>query len=276
MVSNVSRQARKESTATTKMFSSNWRQDPKESTTTTKMMSDDRRQAGQKRPLSPGSTVNKQTTQSWNIGDVAFLKEKEAFSDIDRQELIESRVLPFGALGHPVIILDSSPDSSHHIVVTVSAYNSGPDIDYKAPWKQSYHNQKNPEDFRAFFGSERPGDKHDYLRLEEGQSWPKPKTSWVYTKASFLVPSTVLREFRRSRVKGWKHLHVTQASIDSLRAQMTASSSKFPVLTRDLKLQTSERRPKRANTQSGHFAQAYHNRHGDGSHGYQGYMSCSR
>ena len=122
----------------------------------------------------------------WTVGDVAFLRPSTQFSESDYAALITPQrgqrcgYLNPSATGHPVIILAAT--SSHVVVTTVSAYGSGRENGFLAPWRQQCHRQKRPEDFRSFVGCEAFGSR-PLLRLEPGMAWPKPKTSWVYIQS---------------------------------------------------------------------------------------------
>ncbi|KAL2256996.1 hypothetical protein VTK26DRAFT_789 [Humicola hyalothermophila] len=152
----------------------------------------------------------------WAAGDVAFLRRVEEFSPSDYAALMKPRRsegrghLQRGATGHPVIILAGT--RTHVVATTVSAYGSGPENGYLAPWKQRRHQDKEPEDFRSFSGSERPNGR-PFLRLEPGMSWPKRRTSWVNIQSVFVVPRTVLARFTRSR----EDLRVQSESLEDLR-----------------------------------------------------------
>ncbi|TRX95524.1 hypothetical protein FHL15_003482 [Xylaria flabelliformis] len=159
----------------------------------------------------------------WQIGDIAFLKWADAFSRTERTELLESRRVPTGATGHPVIILASSSDSRYYIVTTVSAYGSG-DYNYNLPpWEQSVHMRKNKNAFRAFEGSARPNDRFEPLRLANNKQWPKVETSWVYIYSSYLVPATTLIHYTKSE----SGLRMEPTSLQDLLGHMEAKCWKF-------------------------------------------------
>ncbi|OTA90535.1 hypothetical protein M434DRAFT_33515 [Hypoxylon sp. CO27-5] len=160
---------------------------------------------------SPGDGQHDQGAD-WQNGDIAFLKGTEDFNQADYDALIESGYLHQGATRHPVIILEHSKDYKHFLITTVSAYCSSKENDFLPPWKQSIHRKKSQRDFRAFNGSEKPISRKDYLELVDGQSFPKFKTSWVYTPVSYVVPSSVLSEFDKTIVR----LRMDQMSLKSL------------------------------------------------------------
>ncbi|KAI1366927.1 hypothetical protein F5Y08DRAFT_350522 [Xylaria arbuscula] len=125
----------------------------------------------------------------WQPGDIAFLKKSDQFNKTERDAVPK---LPDKATGHPVIVLDRSPDGERHTIITVSAYNSGEENNYLPPWKQVVHERKDKRCFRAFEGSERPDNYRPYLELIDGQQWPKPKMSWVYVRHWSTVPKSTL------------------------------------------------------------------------------------
>ncbi|KAJ3577957.1 hypothetical protein NPX13_g2608 [Xylaria arbuscula] len=125
----------------------------------------------------------------WQPGDIAFLKKSDQFNKTERDAVPK---LPDKATGHPVIVLDRSPDGERHTIITVSAYNSGEENNYLPPWKQVVHERKDKRCFRAFKGSERPDNYRPYLELIDGQQWPKPKMSWVYVRHWSTVPKSTL------------------------------------------------------------------------------------
>ncbi|KAI1400017.1 hypothetical protein F4819DRAFT_463122 [Hypoxylon fuscum] len=152
----------------------------------------------------------------WEDGDIAFLKGVDEFSDAQYRTLVEPGYLRERATKHPVIILEHSPDSKHFLVTTVSAYSSDASNRYRPPWDQPCHSDKTRDDFRAFAGSKRPNDLRPDLQLKEGQSFPKPKTSWVYARNYFVVPASVLKKFG----KGPARLQMTQESLKDLKDHM--------------------------------------------------------
>ncbi|KAH9884098.1 hypothetical protein F4778DRAFT_800436 [Xylariomycetidae sp. FL2044] len=163
------------------------------------------------------------SSQNWRLGDVAFLKHVNSYSQADYDTLIQSGYLAAGATCHPVVVLEKSPDEKHYLVSTISAYSSGADNGNLAPWNQRYHQAKHRDDFRAFVGSERPGNSRQHLRLEGGKLCPKPKTSWMYIQAVQVVPHTVLGKFDKSP----DQLRMTQESHADLMAHMRSRSRDF-------------------------------------------------
>ncbi|KAI1322795.1 hypothetical protein F5Y16DRAFT_385456 [Xylariaceae sp. FL0255] len=73
------------------------------------------------------------STKRWQVGEIAFLKNVDYFNN-EEYQLINNGSIYVGACNHPVIILAKSDDRQSYVVTTVSAYGSGPDNDYKAPW----------------------------------------------------------------------------------------------------------------------------------------------
>ncbi|KAI3320316.1 hypothetical protein HD806DRAFT_547510 [Xylariaceae sp. AK1471] len=168
--------------------------------------------------LSGHPLSSRSPARSWQVGEVAFLKKADEFSQTERAELLASGRVHSRATGHPVIVLDRSADSKYYIITTVSAYSSGEDNNYLPPWKQAAHRRKNPNSFRAFVGSASPnGIKH--LRLADNKQWPKPKTSWVYIQNPFLVPSSTLITYTKSR-------HQLRMAPDSLQDLLGVMDSK--------------------------------------------------
>ncbi|KAI0849704.1 hypothetical protein F5Y00DRAFT_261149 [Daldinia vernicosa] len=141
------------------------------------------------------TTLSQQNSDNWQDGDIAFLKSHYEFSKEVNHGLINTNYLPQKATNHPVIILEHSEDSKYYLVTTISAYHSGPENNYLPPWRQQRHRNKDRYDFRAFKGSVTPDHRREFLRLEGGCLLPKPKTSWVYTRGAFVVPSSTLKEF---------------------------------------------------------------------------------
>ncbi|KAI0169221.1 hypothetical protein GGR52DRAFT_574442 [Hypoxylon sp. FL1284] len=158
---------------------------------------------------------------SWEEGDIAFFKSVDDLNHQDRRTLINNGYVPRNATGHPVIILERSADSEYFLVTTVSAYSSGPSNDFLAPWNQACHKGKSRGAFYAFDGSEKPCHWQQYLRLKDNGSWPKPETSWVYKRNTFVVPASTLREFRRRT-----RLQMTTESLQYLLRAM-AEDQKF-------------------------------------------------
>ncbi|KAI1644201.1 uncharacterized protein F4817DRAFT_319087 [Daldinia loculata] len=141
------------------------------------------------------TTPNQQHSDHWQAGDIAFLRPYSEYPKAVYNALINTNYLPRRATNHPVIILEHSEDSKYYLVTTISAYGSGPENDYLPPWRQPQHRDKDRYDFRAFKGSATPDYRRDFLQLEGGYFLPKPKTSWVYTRSAFVVPSSILIKF---------------------------------------------------------------------------------
>ncbi|KAI0120457.1 hypothetical protein F4776DRAFT_234938 [Hypoxylon sp. NC0597] len=152
----------------------------------------------------------------WQDGDIAFLRSVDDFSQADYETLIESGYLQERAAAHPVIILEHSRDYKHFLITTVSAYGSSEENNFLPPWKQPIHSRKSQRDFRAFRGSEKPLSRQEYLELADGQSFPKPKTSWVYTPGSYVVPSSALTRFDKPK----ERLRMDEMSLKSLLGDM--------------------------------------------------------
>ncbi|KAI1343141.1 hypothetical protein F5Y15DRAFT_429107 [Xylariaceae sp. FL0016] len=163
------------------------------------------------------------TFPTWKAGDVAFLKTSESFNSTDYYDLIKSGYLPSGATCHPVIILESSPDSRYHHVTTISAYSSDEYSNFRPPWQQDIHYAKWACDFRAFDGSVKPNNDYDHLHLADGQMCPKLRTSWVYIQRLYVVPSRVLGTFDKAK----QPLRMTQQSLRDLIDHMKAKSKCF-------------------------------------------------
>ncbi|KAK3294304.1 uncharacterized protein B0H64DRAFT_433490 [Chaetomium fimeti] len=162
---------------------------------------------------------------NWQEGDIAFLKPSNAFRAEDRRALIDRTpeypkgYIPVQATSHPVIILARlSRASTHALITTVSAYGSGPENHYRAPWKQRQHRGKARADFRSFAGSELPTATSPPLRLRPGQAMRKPRASWVYVPNAWVVPLTVLGRF--SGVEGGDVVGMTPESLGELRTHM--------------------------------------------------------
>ena len=145
-----------------------------------------------RRSQSPDSETEQNTKNQWELGEIAFLKKADHFTKGERETLLDSQNVRDKATGHPVIILDRSPDRKLYVITTVSAYKSDRRNDYLPPWKQNCHFQKDEDGFRAFAGSEKPDNNRPHLRLAGGERWPKPKTSWVYIHFCSVVPASVL------------------------------------------------------------------------------------
>ncbi|KAL2193680.1 hypothetical protein P885DRAFT_44821 [Corynascus similis CBS 632.67] len=174
-------------------------------------------------PSSPQSRGNATPCRpDWQPGMVAFLHKKEECSPEDVQELIHLRAVPFGAFGHPVIVLKRlSPKSTHVLITTVSAYSTGENNKNPCPpWKQRVHRYKRPEDFRSFLGSERVSDKYPALLLDPGKQFPKPNASWVYVQNVFVVPVNVLGVFARAPMPPGTILTMCPDSLDNLLCHM--------------------------------------------------------
>ncbi|RWA06246.1 hypothetical protein EKO27_g8863 [Xylaria grammica] len=164
-------------------------------------------------------------TTHWRLGDIAFFKPAESFSQIERAELLESGRIHENATGHPVIILDRSSDSQYYIVTTVSAYGAGEHNDYLPPWKQPFHTRKDINGFRAFEGSARPNNERQSLRLADGNVWPKIKTSWVYIHNALLVLASTLINYDKPRCQ----LRMAPESLQDLLNHIKARSRCFRV-----------------------------------------------
>ncbi|KAI0429326.1 hypothetical protein F5Y09DRAFT_356987 [Xylaria sp. FL1042] len=162
-------------------------------------------------------------TYEWQPGDIAFLKQAERFSDTEREALLESRRVQKNATGHPVIILGRSDDSQGYIVTTVSAYTSGDHNNYLPPWKQEKHKGKDISGFRAFEGSVKPNNNFQHLYLEDGKTWPKPRTSWVYIHYRSTVPASALINYDKTK----SQLRMTPESLQDLLDHMQAKSKDF-------------------------------------------------
>ncbi|KAI5865947.1 hypothetical protein GGS23DRAFT_594103 [Durotheca rogersii] len=156
------------------------------------------------------------STRNWKDGEIAFLKGVDQFNHTEYRSLIASGYMREATTQHPVIVLEHSSDYQHYLITTVSAYGSSRENSYLAPWRQACHRRKCRESFRAFFGSEKPSEEHDYLWLEPGQQFPKPKTSWVYIRLCFVVPASTLTRFDKTPTQ----LRVTQESLKALLRDM--------------------------------------------------------
>ncbi|KAI1141503.1 hypothetical protein F5Y05DRAFT_423303 [Hypoxylon sp. FL0543] len=152
----------------------------------------------------------------WQDGDIAFLKSAEEFDQAEYETLIKPDYLRWKATKHPVIILEHSKDYRHFLVTTVSAYSSGAENGFLPPWKQPVHRTKSPGDFRSFTGSAKPDEKQQHLQLANGDRFPKIKTSWVYIPNTFVVPSSVLKNFDKAK----KRLRMDQTSLKGLLRDM--------------------------------------------------------
>ncbi|KAK3687742.1 hypothetical protein B0T22DRAFT_350506, partial [Podospora appendiculata] len=174
----------------------------------------------------------------WQEGDIAFLKPDDSFTEEEHRELIQAKpghkhgYIPARACGHPVIVLHRMSENSTHILITpVSAYSSGEENNYLPPWRQEYHKWKTPDDFRSFFGCERSSERYPYLYLEDGQSMPKPKASWLYIQSVWCVPLTVIGRFTKTR----ELLRVRNDSLVNLRQQMAEKAKRWRECLADLK-----------------------------------------
>ncbi|KAI0839744.1 hypothetical protein F5Y06DRAFT_302906 [Hypoxylon sp. FL0890] len=152
----------------------------------------------------------------WQDGDIAFLKSADEFDQAEYAALIKSGYLHYRATKHPVIILEHSKDYQHFLVTTVSAYGSSEENDFLPPWKQSIHWRKSPADFRAFTGSMKSYENQRHLQLANGGRFPKIKASWVYTPNVFVVPSSVLKSFDKTKTR----LRMDQTSLKGLLCDM--------------------------------------------------------
>ncbi|KAK5626137.1 hypothetical protein RRF57_001852 [Xylaria bambusicola] len=135
-------------------------------------------------------------TPKWQVGDIAFLKPYEQFTESEHKE--SSRVHS-KATNHPVIILDRSSDLQRYTVTTVSAYSSSVNNNYLPPWAQICHRTKDIDSFRAFYGSEKPNGNSRHLHLAGGKMWPKSRTSWVYIHHWSVVPGSALIKYDKPR-----------------------------------------------------------------------------
>ncbi|KAI8635608.1 hypothetical protein F5Y19DRAFT_469488 [Xylariaceae sp. FL1651] len=178
-------------------------------------------------------------TPTWQLGDVAFLKDASEFDEAEYAELIGRGRLQSGATGHPVIILDRSDDSRYVIITTVSAYSSSRFNDYLPPWEQAVHARKDPNGFRAFEGSARPNTNFQHLKLGDNKLWPKVKTSWVYIHYCYVVPATTLKCFDKSQ----DQLRVNPESLRDLVGHMKAKSRRFQDQQMQLKAKSCFSRP---------------------------------
>jgi hypothetical protein len=118
------------------------------------------------------------------------------------------------------------------LITTVSAYGSGPENDYLAPWNQDRHYGKARVDFRSFAGSERPTPQFPPLFLRSGEAMRKPHASWVYIQRAWVVPTTVLGRF--DSVTGADVVGLTPDSLNDLRTHMAARCRAWPSCQRRL------------------------------------------
>ncbi|KAK2610874.1 hypothetical protein N8I77_004267 [Diaporthe amygdali] len=152
----------------------------------------------------------------WQDGDIVFLKYSQHFLDKDYKELIASGYVHRQATGHPVIILQAG--SGRAIVTPVTAYSSGPEINFLPPWRMAAHQEKHLHDFHAFIGTELPPNSpHEHLKLSDpGSKMNKPRASWVYAKNFWTVPYRALLPW--NKVPG--RLQVSGESLARLRADI--------------------------------------------------------
>ncbi|KAI1416503.1 hypothetical protein F5Y13DRAFT_186122 [Hypoxylon sp. FL1857] len=177
----------------------------------------------------------------WQDGDIAFLKGLEEFNKAEYDALIGSRYLHPKATQHPVIILEHTKDYRHFLVTTVSAYSSSWENRFRPPWEQDAHRNKRPEDFRAFYGSEKPCKAQRHLQLANGGCFPKPQTSWVYTRGLHVVPSSALKAFDKANPR----LQMEQTSLKDLLDHIKKHPGYASRWTHDKVLQMLEpRKPK--------------------------------
>ncbi|KAJ9142503.1 hypothetical protein NKR23_g7230 [Pleurostoma richardsiae] len=155
--------------------------------------------------------------ENWKDGDIAYLKCHSTFSEADREELLESGYLHYGATGHPCIILRHL-SGTHVLVTPVSAYSSGEFNGNLAPWKQEVHRLKSPDHFRAIQGSELPPNKRQALQLEMGMAMPKPRASWVNVQSVWMVPLTTISTFDKAQGV----LRLTSESLSDLCSHVRA------------------------------------------------------
>ncbi|KAI0908252.1 hypothetical protein F4823DRAFT_564023 [Ustulina deusta] len=166
------------------------------------------------------ASVSPIPTDQWQPGDIAFLKKAENFSQAEWTELIESGRVRQNATGHPVIILGRSDDLKSYIVTTVSAYRSGEHNNYRPPWEQESHRNKDINGFRAFEGSARPKNNYRLLHLADGKEWPKNRTSWVYIHNRSTVPASTLISYDKAQGE----LRMTPESFQDLLGHVKAKS----------------------------------------------------
>ncbi|KAI1200216.1 hypothetical protein F5X97DRAFT_341040 [Nemania serpens] len=173
-------------------------------------------------------------TFHWQVGDIAFLKSADEFSQAERAELLETGRVCARATSHPVIILDCSNDSRYYIITTVSAYASDEHNQYRPPWRQSAHVRKDINGFRAFKGSAKPNNTYGHLHLADNKLWPKVKTSWVYIHHPCLVPASTLIRYNKSQSR----LRMTPESLQDLTSHMDAKSWAFRKQKMEIKTMT--------------------------------------
>ncbi|KAI1173548.1 hypothetical protein F4777DRAFT_580898 [Nemania sp. FL0916] len=167
----------------------------------------------------------------WELGDIAFLKRAEEFSQDEREKYLQTGRIFSKATCHPVIVLGRSEDSKYYIVTTVSAYSDDAKGE-NPPWRQKQHQQRKKIDgFRAFKGSCRPNPHYKFLELADGKEWPKPKTSWVYIHLPMLVPASTLIQF--TKAKG-QQLRMATESLGDLLSHMDAKADEFKRAKREM------------------------------------------
>jgi hypothetical protein len=159
--------------------------------------------------------------RTWQEGDIAFFSGADFFSEAAYSELIESRYMHKEATGHPCIVLKLLP-GDRAVITNVSAFGSSKINDYKAPWETS-GGEKHKYLYRSFQGCQRSNETYQPLRLLPGQSFPKPRTSWVDIRKVWEVPVSVLGRFTKSRVL----LKMAPDSLQELRADIAKRSRKY-------------------------------------------------
>ncbi|KAK7977884.1 hypothetical protein PG996_003935 [Apiospora saccharicola] len=165
------------------------------------------------------------TTDTWQRRDIAYLKPQGQLEK-EYQEVILGQELHSGATDHPCIIMDMAPSGKHALVTTISSFSSGSHNDYQAPWKQTWHQSKDPDRFRSFAGTERYSASRNFLLLEGGRQFPKSRTAWVYAGWVHLVPVEALKPFLvnndaapgkklKLEMQSWIDLYGHQCSVTS-------------------------------------------------------------
>jgi hypothetical protein len=187
-------------------------------------------------------TGNWETGNRWEKGDIAFLHAMEEWSPEDQTAMWDyvpykatqrkypplnprrERALTFA---DPVIVLDVAPGCA--LITTVSAYSSNAANRFLPPWRQLYHRDKNPEDFRSFVGSALVSDQRPPLRLRPGDRFPKPRTSWVWIQSAWVVPLHLLGRFTKvpGHSRGVK-LRMLPESLEELCGHMAAVCLAWP------------------------------------------------
>jgi hypothetical protein len=160
---------------------------------------------------------------TWQEGDIAYLKPHECFSEHDYRELIGSRFMHPGATGHPCIILKILP-AAQVVITTVSAYGSGDHNHNRAPWLAKAAYSRDKKYFRLFEGSTPSSTALKPLSLAPGQQMPKPKASWLLIKNVYTVPLSVISRF----TKPGKGVFLKMTPREPLRPQV--GHRKFPIL----------------------------------------------